>query len=374
MRAGALVAQRLDERRTALVGEPVTVANGVFIDQTNQMSAISVSASGLIAYRTGGGAQRQLTRFDRSGTPRGVVGDPDDTIIDPRISPDGRLVVAGRTIQGNLDLWLLEGARMSRLTFDPAIDRFPVWSPDGARIAFRANRTGPGDLYAKLASGAGDDERLVGSDQLKVPLSWSPDGRFLLYLSVDPRTASDLWVVPTTGDHTPSVFLKTPFNERFGSFSPDGKWVAYQSNQSGRIEIYVRPFVAPGESGSTATASTQWQVSTTGGITPVWRPDGGELYYINTVGDMMASTIAVHGSSLEPGAPVRLFPTRIYAGGADKDNASGAQYDVGRDGRFLINTMLRNNSSAPITILAELETRGSEGAWPHPRRTVPAIY
>ena len=351
VRAGTLVAQRLDASETALTGEPVTLATGVFVDQTNQRGSISVSAKGLIAYRTGGGGQRQLTWFDRSGTPRGVVGAPDDTLIDPHISPDGRRVVVGRTIQGNLDLWLLEGAHTSRLTFDPAIGRFPVWSPDGLRIAFRANRTGTGDLYQKLASGAGDDERLVGSDQLKVPTSWSPDGRFLLYLTVDPKTASDLWVVPTTGDHTPSVFLKTPFAERFGVFSPDGRWVAYQSNESGRIEIYVRPFVPPGGQESRASDSTQWQVSTAGGVTPLWRADGRELYYLNGVGDMMASTITIRGSALEPGPPVRLFPTRIFAGGADKDSGQGVQFDVGRDGRFLINTMLKSDSSAPITIL-----------------------
>ncbi len=252
VRAGVLVAQRLDAKGTALTGEPVTLANGVFVEQTNQMSSVSVSATGLIAYRTGGGGQRQLTWFDRSGTPRGVVGDPDDTLIDPHISPDGRRVAVGRTIQGNLDLWLLEGAHISRLTFDPAIDRFPVWSPDGSRIALRANRSGTGDIYVKLASGALGDERLVGSDQLKVPTSWSPDGRFLLYLTVDPKTLSDLWVVPTTGDHTPSVFLKTPFGERFGVFSPDGKWVwptsrtsrdALKSTcgRSSRPEVQSRP-------------------------------------------------------------------------------------------------------------------------------------
>ena len=121
------------------------------------------------------------------------------------------------------------------------------------------------------------------------------------------------------GDRTPSVFLKTPFREAYGAFSPDGRWVAYQSNESGRSEIYVRPFVPPGAAGTGAgAAGGQWQVSTAGGIHPVWRPDGKELYYLNPAGAMMAAPITVTGSTLEPGAPVVLFPTRIVGGGVDK--------------------------------------------------------
>ena len=189
----------------------------------------------------------------------------------------------------------------------------------------------------------------MASDQAKVPTSWSADGRFLLYHSIDPQTNGDLWVVPMVGDRTPSVFLKTPFREAFGAFSPDGRWVAYQSNESGRSEIYVRPFVAPGAAGTAAAAAGgQWQVSTAGGIVPVWRPDGKELYYLNPAGAMMAAPITVTGATLEPGAPVVLFPTRIVGGGADVQQ--GRHYDVAPDGRFLINTEL-DSADAPITLL-----------------------
>ena len=127
------------------------------------------------------------------------------------MSPDGRRVVVDRTVQGNSDVWLLDGARTSRFTFDAAADEFPLWSPDGTRIVFRSNRTGPGDLYQKLASGAGVEERLVASDQTKIPTSWSADGRFLLYFNIlGSNVNNDLWVVPMVGDRTPSVFLKTP--------------------------------------------------------------------------------------------------------------------------------------------------------------------
>ncbi len=365
VRAGTLVAQRLDVAQAALTGEPVTLADGVAFDGNfNFRSAVSVAATGLVAYRTGAGNQRQLTWVDRSGTARGAVGDPDATLFHPRVSPDGRRVVVTRTVQGNRDLWLLDGARTSRVTFDAAFDDFPLWSPDGARIVFRSYRTGVGDLYQKLTSGAGVEELLVASDQLKTPMSWSADGRFLLYLSIDAQTNADLWVVPmsganasatarsqqeTAGDRTPSVFLKTPFREAYGAFSPDGRWVAYHSNESGRNEIYVRPFVPPGAAGTAAVAATgQWQVSTAGGIHPVWRPDGKELYYLNPAGAMMAAPVTVTGATLEPGAPVVLFPTRIYGGGVDIQQ--GRQYDVAPDGRFLINTEL-DSADAPITLI-----------------------
>jgi Tol biopolymer transport system component len=164
---------------------------------------------------------------------------------------------------------------------------------------------------------------------------------------LDPQTNGDLWVVPMAGDRTPSVFLKTPFTELWGAFSPDGRWVAYQSNESGRMEIYVRPFVPPGAAGTAAGATGgQWQVSTAGGTFPVWRPDGKELYYINPANAMMAAPVTVAGSTLAPGAPVVLFPTRISA-----DAQQGRQYDVAPDGRFLINTVLDAAATPPITLL-----------------------
>ena len=266
---------------------------------------------------------RQLTWLDRSGTARGTVGDPDGDFSNPRVSPDGRRVVVERTVQGNTDLWLLDGARTSRLTFDAAADRFPLWSPDGTRLVFRSNRKSLGDLYQKLTSSAGAEERFVASDQLKAPSSWSADGRFLLYLSVDPQTIGDLWVVPMVGDRTPSVFLKTAFRVAYGAFSPDGRWVAYQSNESGRSEIYVRPFVPPGAAGRrgcgcgpVAGVHGRRHLSRLAA-----RRQGAVLSQPS--GRMMAAPITVTGSTLEPGAPVVLFPTRIVSGGVD--NAQSRQ-------------------------------------------------
>ncbi|NOT26566.1 MAG: serine/threonine-protein kinase [Acidobacteria bacterium] len=354
VRAGALVAQQFDAARMVLTGEPMTLANGVPVSDYSR-SWVSVSAAGMVAYRTGEASQRQLRWFDRSGAARGTVGDPDATLWHPIISPDGHRVVVVRTVQGNLDLWLRDGPRSSRLTFSPQEDRFPVWSPDGARVVFRSIRTGQGDLYQKLINGAGTEERILASDQLKTPASWSADGRYLMYMSQDPETGTDLWVLPMEGERAPTVFLKTLFREAYGAFSPDGRWVAYQSDESGRPEVYVRPFdssdAVPADSGA---SSGRWQVSTAGGILPRWRHDGKELYYLNPEGAMMAAPVTVTGSTFEPGAPMTLFPTRIYGGGADVQQ--GRQYDVAPDGRFLINTV-PDVAAAPITLLQNWRPR-----------------
>ena len=207
---------------------------------------------------------------------------------------------------GLIGVWLLDGARMSRFTFDAAVDRFPVWSPDGTRIVFSSNRTGQYDLYQKLASGAGVEERLLPSDDLRAASSWPADGRFLLYYGRNygpsgPQTGADLSVMSMVGDRTSSVFMKTASSEVFGVFSPDGRWVAYQSDESLRNEIYVRPFVRPGAGGTAEEAESRWQVSTAGGTYSAWRPDGKELYYLNPAGAMMAAPITVTGAALEPG-------------------------------------------------------------------------
>ena len=190
-----------------------------------------------------------------------------------------------------------------------------------------------------------------------------------------PQTDSDLWVLPMQGDRTPGVFLKTPYRELHARFSPDDRWVAYQSNESGRPEIYVRPFVLPlsdaatstpaaldkstnaQRSGSGAMADGQWQVSSAGGIFPAWRADGKELYYLDSSGAMVAVPIAVNGSALEPGAPVVLFPTSIFGGGVDAQQ--GRQYDVAPDGRFLINTVLES-AAVPITLILNWRPEGNK--------------
>ncbi len=347
---GSLAAQPLDLKRQRLTGDPVTIADGV-VD-----NAFSVSATGLVAYRTGeGSVRRQLRWFDRAGKLQGVLGDPDETLQYPSVSPDGQRAVVTRTVQGNQNIWLLDGTRTSRLTFDPAADVFPVWSADGHSIAFTSTRGGSGDLYREAADGSGTAVLLVASSQPKAPTDWSRDGRFLLYYSIDPQTKGDLWVLPMTGDQKPWVFLKTPFDEEYGQFSPDGRLVAYESDESGRYEIYIRPFTPPGEAGN--PAGGQWQVSTAGGIQPRWSPDGRELYYLDPAGRMMAVSITMTGATVAPGTPLLLFPTKILGGGGE--NADVLEYAVARDGRFLINTVLEEKTSpASITLIQNWQPPG----------------
>ena len=344
IRGGTLLAQRLDLGRKELTGDPVTVADQVSYNAGIFDGAFSVSTSGLVAYRSGSVGQHQLVWFDRTGKMLGAMGVPDSSVSSPRLSPDGRRAAVFRTVQANMDIWLLDATRTTRFTFDSSRHLYPLWSPDGNRIVFDSNRKGRRDLYIKASNGAGSEELLLETEQDKTATDWSRDGRFLLYNSLDPQTSRDIWVLPMEGDRKPFVFVNTRFDERAAQFSPDGHWVAYISNESGRFEVYVRPFSGT----SSEVASGQWQVSTFGGGAPRWRLDGRELYYIAPDDKLMAAPIRTSGATLEPGTPVALFQTRIYGGG--NDPGIGIQYDVSGDGRFLIDTV-KEDATSSITLL-----------------------
>jgi len=352
VRAGTLTAQPLDLAQGVLTGVPIALADNV-------MGRPSVSSSGLIAYRTGSAAGRQLTWVDRTGTELGTLGEPDSTMLRPRLSPDGRRVAVTRLVQGNIDIWLLDGTRSTRFTFDATNDIYPVWSPDGSRIAFRSARAATlGDIYLKSSSGAGEETLLLSADQFATPHSWSADGRFLLYNDGSQQTRRDLWAVPMTGDPVPFPVLQTSFLDQWGRFSPDGRWIAYVSDESGRAEVYVRPFVAP-DAGVAPAVVGQWQISTEGGMYPIWSPEGQEIYYLDPAGNMVATPFMVTGDRVEVGAPEVLFPTRIVGGGQETF-ASGWQYDVAPDGRFLINTEVGEGSAAPITLIQNWSTEAAQ--------------
>lgn len=343
-RAGTLTAQRLDLAQGVLTGEPIALADGV-------LGRASVTSTGLIAYRTGSAAGRQLTWVDRTGTVLGTLGESADSMRSPRLSPDGRRVAVYRSVLGNAaDIWLLDGARTSRFTFDAAGDSFPVWSPDGSRIVFRSARQGTSDFFLKSTDGASEETMVLSTDQVKTPSSWSADGRFLIYHSIGPETARDLWALPMTADPVPFIVLQTPFQERSGVLSPDGRWIAYESDESGRYEVYIRTFLTPNvRATGTAAVSGQWQISTDGGSDPVWSPDGQELYYLDPAANMLATPLLVTGDRVEVGAPAVLFPTRIV--GQGEGNNNGRDYDVAADGRFLINTLVDGGATAPITLI-----------------------
>lgn len=250
-------------------------------------------------------------------------------------------------MKGTQDVWLLETARgvLNRFTFGRATRFMPIWSPDAGRIAFSAWRNGTYDLYQKSASGAGDEELVLADSSIKHPTDWSMDGRFLLYRSTvegnQPGQGFDLWALPLNGDRQPIAVARTRFDERDGQFSPDGKWVAFQSDESGRVEIYVQPFPGPGR---------KERVSTTGGAQVRWRGDGRELFYIGLDRRLMSVQIRtiVEGRDIETAAPVPLFATHI--GGA-VEGIIRQQYMVSADGqRFLMNNVVEQ-ANTPLTVV-----------------------
>jgi hypothetical protein len=199
-------------------------------------------------------------------------------------------------------------------------------------------------LVEKPVSGA-DEQPLLVTAEPKAPVSWSPDGRVLLYATQHPTTGTDLWALPLAGERKPFPVVQTPFDEAAGQFSPDGRWVAYQSNESGPVQIYVRPFPALGD---------KWQVSTAGGSQPRWRRDGKELFYVAPDARLMAVPIAVGADrqTLEAGAPVPLFATRLASGSNIPGGVmSKPQYAVAPDGRFLMNVAVEGATASPITVV-----------------------
>jgi Tol biopolymer transport system component len=247
-RGGSLMAQPFDPVRLQLSGGPFPVADHVAYSSALRDAVFSVSENGLLVYDpTDTARYDQLVWFDRTGKRLATVGEAGG-YFSPTVSPDEKQVAVARLDPQTRtsDLWFIEPQRgiSTRFTSDPKDEGNPVWSPDGRSIVFASNRENTFNLYRKTSSGSGKDELLLKSDHPKLPTDWSTDGRFLLYDDQDPKTKRDIWVLPLSGDRTPIPFLQTEFNELAGVFSPDGKLVAYQSDQSGQYEVYVQTFPA----------------------------------------------------------------------------------------------------------------------------------
>ncbi len=344
--AGGLLARRIDLSR-AEVADSVSVAHPVGQDTSVFRGAFAVSATGVLAYRATAAGRRRLVWVDRSGARTGTMGDPDDNgLLNPTLSPRGESVAVQQTDQGNQDIWVLDRVGLpTRITFDRAADGFPVWSPDGHRLVFRSNRRSSFDLYETPARGGGTEQRLLESAQTKFPLDWSADGRFLLYRVLDPTTGNDLWSLPLIEKGKPSAIVQTPFEENNGELSPNGRWVAYDSNESGRFEVYAQSFPGPGR---------KWQISTAGGIAPRWRRDGRELFYLAPDGALVAVPVrpSADDQGLDRSTPVRLFRAPIAYGGSIQGGNVRQQYAVAVDGKhFLINVTTDDALAPPITIV-----------------------
>ena len=345
LRQGALVARRLDASAGVLMGDPILVADSVSSEPTLGTAALSVSRTGVVAYRSGINARRQLTWFDRTGKMLGTLGEPDGSgPSSPVLAPDDKRAAIFRNTQGNTDVYIVDAVRSSRFTFDSSLDRYPMWSHDGRRIVFDSNRKGRRNLYSGSSDRSGNEELLLESDEDKAPNDVSADGHFLLYVSLSSETGADIWTLPLDENGKagkPTAFLKTMFEERQSQFSPDGHWVAYQSTESGSgYEIYVRPFPGPGG---------QYQISSGGGVQPRWRRDGKELYYLAPDGDLMAVSIEQIGNGLNPRKPASLFHTQLWGGGGNA--VTNQQYAVSHDDRFLMNINADTAATPPITLL-----------------------
>jgi eukaryotic-like serine/threonine-protein kinase len=339
-REGALMAQSFDPARAQLAGEALLVANDVGYSPANGRGAFAVSETGVMAYRSGlSGARSELAWFDRTGK-RSASLDVSDANPDLWLSPDEQSVALSRSDQRTgTNIWLvnLRSSTSSRFTFDLGIDELPVWSPDGTHIVFAANRAGSFDLFRKASSGAGQEEVLLASGNDKYVSDWSRDGRFIAYYTPGTKGDFDLWILPLFGERRPMPFARTQFDERNARFSPDGRWIAYVSNESGRYEVYVQPFL-PASGG-------KWQISTTGGYQPRWRGDGKELFFIAADGKVMSVSVETDGG-LNVDVPKALFQTHLDPAALVNER----NYAVTNDGqRLLITTSL--GSSAPISVV-----------------------
>jgi eukaryotic-like serine/threonine-protein kinase len=341
---GSLIAMPFDSRRLASTGAWVPVVEGVLQSPIKGDAQYGFSATGSLVYVSGGvqSAQSSLIWVSRNGTEQPLAAAAHAYLF-PRLSPDGRRVAVGiQEQEGQIWIYDLTRGGSTRLTFEGISNNAPNWTPDGKRISFQSNKGGRPNIFWQLADGSGGLEQLTSSENNQAPSSWSPDGQLLAFMDINPTTGYDIWVL-RMGDPSPGSgqarkaqpFLRTQFNESVPRFSPDGRWLAYVSDESGRYEIYVQPYPGPGG---------KWQISTEGGTEPTWNPNGRELFYRS--GDKMMAVDVTTQPGFAAGRPRMLFEHSYVPTPGTNSN-----YDVSPDGqRFLMLKPSESAQAAPTQI------------------------
>ena len=325
-REDKLLAAPFDLGQLQLTGPPAVVLAGVanYSEELGE-TPFSVSESGSLVYVPGPASvsKRTLVWVDRQGAVEPLAAPP-RPYDNPRLSPDGQRLAVEIGESGNSDIWIYDIPRgtLTRLTFE-GYNFGPLWTPDGKRVTFGSTRAGGArNLFWKPADGSGPAEQLTESGRFQVPSSWSPDGQVLAFFERNPTVGWGIWVLSLQGERSPRPFLQTQFAERGAVFSPDGHWLAYISNESGRREVYVQAY--PGSGG-------KWQISTEGGNGPVWAKNGRELFYRN--GNKMMAVEITTQPTLRAGTPAVLFEGQYVQSGPGR-----ADYDITHDAqRFLMN-------------------------------------
>jgi Tol biopolymer transport system component len=346
VREHTLMAQPVDAAGMEPAGDVIPVAERVTPQGTATLNQYSLSANGLLIYQAGGTALgAQLAWFDRAGKLIGNVGAP-GLSRDFALSPDGKRVLIERVQDQGSDLWMLdlEHNVESRFTFDlSGVNRSPVWSPDGSRVAFTSSRAGTYSIFEKPSNQIGEERQLFRSETASLPYDWSRDGKFLILASTRPKTFSrlDLLAFPigrgepaNRGERKPIPLIESTASEWMGQLSPDGRWLAYVSDETGRSEVYVQPFAL----GSQRAVAGKWQISAVGGE-PRWSADGQELFHLSGDGNLMAAQVKTAGTTFERSTPQTLFAAHISGFGTLTGRGTTYHYVPSADGkRFLIST------------------------------------
>ncbi len=341
-----LVAQAFDAGKLALTGEPTPIITGA--KNSPGVRRFSVSDNGVLVWQGQWQRDYQLVWYDREGKQTGAIDAPMKVAVgqSPMLSPDGKRLVVRREMSSagtgsnpgaGSNLWVVDLEKGTGLRITSTFSQMPVWSPDGSRIVHNNGN----NIAVKAANGSGDAEILL--PRTAFPAAWSPDGRFIIFMERGVKTRMDLWALPMFGDRREYQLSNSPFDEQNPQLSPDGRWLAYSSDETGDYEIYVQSFSTDGKLGT-----DKKRVSTNGGKLPVWRRDSSELFFVAANGQMMSSSVKTGGTEFQFAAPKPLFKTRTLA----LEGAIFREFDVSPDGqRFLIGTLIGEPTAPPPTVI-----------------------